>query len=86
MKYALCSFNNEDLSVFPVRMSMELGEAQRALSWQRVGAGQFEDWRIVPMWQLVAFLKREKVSLSCFTEAAQKEKREEIMKYEEVAS
>ena len=84
MKYACCEFNN-DGTVFPVSYNHTEADAQRARNWMKVGCGQFQDWRVIPMFELRELLVAGKVDLSCFTPAAQAEKRAEIMASAEAA-
>ncbi len=78
-KYAVCNFN-KDGSIFPVRLSIPSeNEASSAAGWMKIGAGQFDDWRVVPMSDVRSLLIAGKVDLAGFTEEAQKAKRAEIM-------
>ena len=66
---------HKDGSAFPVSMGIPTHkEAERALAWNKIGQGQFEQWAVVDAVALRDLLHAGKVSLSCFTAEAQARK------------
>lgn len=71
---AVCSFTKYG-KAFPVRMGIKTEvEAVSCQSWMNVGAGQFDDWRIVDAKALLDLQNEGRVTLSVFTPEAQAEK------------
>lgn len=58
--------------VFPVRISISTSvEAERLCQWMRIGCGEFQDWRVIPMAELRELLNAGRVTLEGFTKEAQ---------------
>ncbi len=77
-KMAVCEFQR-DGKVFPVDIAINESEAERRVTWMKVGQGQSQDWRAIPSTQLRELLLAGRVTLDCFTTEAQAEKRAAIL-------
>jgi len=78
-QFAVCEFY-KDGTVFPVQIAIQTeAQAASAKHWMQIGAGQFEDWRVIAMTELRRLLEAGKVDLHIFTPEAQAEKRAIIL-------
>lgn len=83
--YAVAEFY-KDGTVFPVELNIATeAKANSLRSWMKIGQGDRQDWRVIPMSELRALQHAGRVTLSCFTAEAQAEKRALIEAAERVA-